>query len=76
MMIAILESPPDKVISPTIFPFPCPPPLHQMSSVQLVGLQQKRGLSVCGEEVKGGFEGWREIIACWCICVAGGSRLE
>lgn len=20
-----------------------------------------------------GAEGWREIIACWCICVAGGS---
>lgn len=24
----------------------------------------------------GGFEGWREIIACWCICVAGGSGVE
>lgn len=21
---------------------------------------------------RGGAEGWREIIACWCICVAGG----
>lgn len=35
---------------------------------------------MCAEKVVvvgGGLaEGWREIIACWCICVAGGSRVE
>lgn len=23
-----------------------------------------------------GFEGWREIIACWCMCVCGGGLLR
>lgn len=34
---------------------------------------------MCREGGGGGEErvkGWREIIACWCICVAGGSRVE
>lgn len=35
-------------------------------------------MCVCAEKVVvgGGVEAWREIIACWCICVAGGSRVE
>lgn len=53
-----------------------------MSTVQLVGLRQKGGTSACvcmerrWKVVVGGFEGRREIIACWCICVAGGSGIE
>lgn len=83
LRIVILESHPDKVI-PHHFSFPPAPPLNQMSTVQLVGLRQK-GVRVCAWR-RGwrrcvvvvlvgalGAEGWREIIACWCICVAGGS---
>lgn len=53
-----------------------------MSTVQLVGLRQKGGTDVCREGGGGGGGGeewvkaWREIIACWCVCVAGGSRVE
>lgn len=83
LMIVILESHPDKVI-PHHSPSPYPPH-NQMSTVQLVGLRQK-GVRVCvcgegGGGCGGGgggewAEGWREIIACWCICVAGGSGVE